>query len=61
MTTYFSLATRTGNWAANLRFGIVSPVLYTDAQFVTAATPRQGAEVTLKTPAGTFRIFCKYQ
>jgi len=45
------------NWAANLRFGTVSPVLYTDAQFVTAATPRQGAEMTLKTPAGTFGYF----
>jgi len=45
------------DWSANLRFGIVSPVLYTDAQFVTAATPRQGAEITLKTPAGTFGYF----
>jgi hypothetical protein len=45
------------NWGANLRFGTVSPVLYTDAQFVTAATPRQGAEVTLTTPAGTFGYF----
>lgn len=46
-----------GDWGANLRFGIVSPVLYTDAQFVTAATPRQGAEITLQTPAGTFGYF----
>jgi len=46
-----------GDWAANLRFGIVSPVLYTDALFVTAATPRQGVEATLKTPAGTFGYF----
>jgi hypothetical protein len=46
-----------GAWGANLRFGIVSPVLYTDAQFVTAATPRQGAEVTFKTPAGIFGYF----
>jgi hypothetical protein len=53
----FQLGYKQGNWAANLRFGIVSPVLYTDAQFVTAATPRQGAEVTLKTPAGTFGFF----
>lgn len=44
-------------WGANLRFGIVSPVLYTDAQFVTAATPRQGAEFTLTTPAGKFGYF----
>ncbi len=44
-------------WSANLRFGIVSPVLYTDAQFVTAATPRQGAEASLTTPAGTFAYY----
>ena len=53
----FQLGYKKGNWAAKLRFGIVSPVLYTDAQFVTAATPRQGAEITLKTPAGTFGYF----
>jgi len=51
------LGYKKGKWAANLRFGIVSPVLYTNAQFVTAATPRQGAEITLKTPAGTFGYF----
>lgn len=51
------LGYKRGNWAAKLRFGIVSPVLYTDARFVTAATPRQGAEITLKTPAGTFGYF----
>ncbi len=45
------------NWDAKLRFGTVSPGLYTDAQFVTAATPRQGAEVMLKTPAGTLGGF----
>lgn len=44
-------------WGANLRFGTVSPALYTDAQFVTAATPRQGAELMLKTPAGTLGGF----
>ncbi|MGA3162523.1 MAG: IPT/TIG domain-containing protein [Terracidiphilus sp.] len=44
-------------WGANLRFGIVTPTLYTDAQFVSAATPRQGAELALKTPGGTFSGF----
>jgi len=39
-----------GSWGVNLRFGIVTPTLYTDAQFVTAATPRQGVELALKTP-----------
>jgi hypothetical protein len=53
----FQLGYKKGKWAAKLRFGIVSPVLYTDAQFVTAATPRQGAEVTLTTPAGTLGYF----
>ncbi len=46
-----------GRWGASLRFGIVSPVLYTDAQFVTAATPRQGVEATLTTPAGKLGFY----
>ena len=45
------------SWGANLRFGTVSPALYTDAQFVTAATPRQGAELMLKSPVGTLGGF----
>jgi hypothetical protein len=53
----FQLGYKGNHWGANLRFGIVSPVLYTDAQFVTAATPRQGAEVTLTTLAGTFAYY----
>jgi hypothetical protein len=53
----FQLGYKRGNWVGNLRFGVVSPVLYTDAQFVTAATPRQGIELSLKTPAGTFGYF----
>ncbi|MGB0043677.1 MAG: IPT/TIG domain-containing protein [Terriglobales bacterium] len=53
----FQLGYKGDGWGANLRFGIVSPVLYTDAQFVTAATPRQGVEATLTTPAGTFGYF----
>jgi hypothetical protein len=40
------------NWGVGLRFGIVSPALYNDAQFVTAATPRQGVEAMLTTPGG---------
>ncbi len=48
---------KSGDFAAHLRFGTISPVLYTDAQFVTAATPRQGVEATLKTVAGTFGYF----
>jgi hypothetical protein len=45
------------SWGTTLRFGIVTPALYTDAQFVTAATPRQGAELTLKSPVGTLGGF----
>jgi hypothetical protein len=48
---------KSGDFSAHLRFGTISPVLYTDAQFVTAATPRQGVEATLKTAAGTFGYF----
>jgi len=45
------------NWGAHLRFGTVTPALYTDAQFVTAATPRQGAELMLNSPVGTLGGF----
>lgn len=53
----FQVGYKGDGWGANLRFGIVSPVLYTNAQFVTAATPRQGVEATLLTKAGTFGYF----
>jgi hypothetical protein len=45
------------HWGVGVRFGIVSPVLYTDAQFVTAATPRQGVEATLTTPGGKLGFY----
>ena len=51
------LGYKQGHWGANLRFGLVSPVLYTDAQFVTAAAARLGVELTFTTPAGTFGGF----
>jgi len=51
------LADQKKAWGANLRFGIVSPTLYTDAQYVSAATAREGAELALKTPGGTFSGF----
>lgn len=51
------LAYDAGKWGGSVRFGIVSPVLYTDAEFVTAATPRQGVEVAIKSPAGSFAFF----
>jgi len=44
-------------WGVNLRFGILAPALYLDSQFVTAATPRQGVEATLNTPAGAFAYY----
>jgi hypothetical protein len=44
-------------WSANFRFGVVSPVLFTGAQFVAVATPRQGAEIVLTTKAGAFGYF----
>jgi hypothetical protein len=44
-------------WGVNVRFGIISPVLYTDSEFVTAATPRQGVEVTVTSAAGAFSYF----
>ena len=44
-------------WGVNLRFGILSPALYLDSQFVTSATPRQGLELTLDTPGGAFAYY----
>jgi hypothetical protein len=44
-------------WGASLRFGIVSPALYADAQYVTAATPRQGIEAVLTTPGGKLGFY----
>ena len=44
-------------WSTNFRFGVISPVLYTDAQLMSVATPRQAGEVVLATPAGTFGYF----
>ncbi|MGH9564313.1 MAG: hypothetical protein ACRD3S_22900, partial [Terracidiphilus sp.] len=48
---------KAGRWGMSLRFGIVSPALYTDAQFVTAATPRQGIEAFGTTPAGKLGFY----
>ena len=46
-----------GAWGLNLSFGAVAPSLYKNAQFVTTATPRQGIEADLRTPAGTFDFY----
>jgi hypothetical protein len=51
------LADQKKAWGANLRFGLVSPTLYTDAQYVSAATAREGVELAVKTPGGTFSGF----
>lgn len=44
-------------WTGNLQFGIVTPALYNDAQFVSEPTARQGVQLALKTPAGAFSGF----
>jgi hypothetical protein len=44
-------------WDAGLRAGILTSALYSGAQFVTAATPRQAVEVVLNTKAGAFGYF----
>jgi hypothetical protein len=51
------LAYQGTRWSTNFRFGVISPVLYTDAQLMNVATPRQAGEVVLATPAGTFGYF----
>ena len=55
---YIAQVERKGErWGIQLRFGIVSPALFTDAQFVTAATPRQGVEAMATTPGGTLGFY----
>jgi len=44
-------------WSAHLSFGIVTPTLFSDAQYLSEATARQGAQLDLKTKAGTFSGF----
>ena len=53
----FQLGYKKLPWNTSFRFGIISPVLYTGAQFVTASTPRQGVELTIKSPIGTLGGF----
>ncbi len=53
----FRVAYDQPRWGGNFRFGIIAPALYTGSEFVTSAAPRQGAEPTLRTPAGTFAFF----
>ncbi len=53
----FQSSAQSGNWGLHLRFGIVAPSMYQNAQFVTTATPHQGIETNLKTPGGTFGFY----
>jgi len=45
------------NWNGNLRFGVVAPLLYTNSEFVTPGSPREGVEASLGTPAGKLSFF----
>ena len=53
----FRLAYDTKGWGGDLRFGIISPGLYRESEFVTTAFPREGIESTFHTPLGAFS-FC---
>lgn len=44
-------------WGFTLRFGVLAPALYTGSEFVTTGAPRQGAEPSLRTRAGTFAFW----
>jgi hypothetical protein len=44
-------------WGVGGRFGLIAPQMYSDAQFITTATPRQAVEPTVTTPAGSFRYY----
>jgi hypothetical protein len=44
-------------WAFDIRFGMVSPQSYLNAEYVSTGFAREGVEVALKTPAGTFGFY----
>ncbi len=44
-------------WGADLRFGILSPSIFTGSEFVTVGTARQGFDPSVRTPAGNFGFF----
>lgn len=45
------------HWGADLRFGILSPSIFTGSEFVTVGSARQGFDPSVRTPAGTFGFF----
>ncbi len=53
----FRLNVNSKPWGGELRFGTVAPSLYTNSEFVTTATPRQGVEPVLRTPVGDFGFY----
>ncbi|MFN0121730.1 MAG: hypothetical protein ACKV2V_14650 [Blastocatellia bacterium] len=53
----FSLGHDTDNLKAKLRFGILVPALFSEAEFVSTAIPREGVEASLGTMAGTFAFY----
>ena len=53
----FQTALQSRAWGITVRFGILAPSLYQNAQFVTSGAARQAIETTLKTPAGSFGFF----
>jgi hypothetical protein len=44
-------------WATDLRFGTIAPQMYSGAEFMATAYPRQGTEAALRTLAGTFSFY----
>ncbi|HKE32864.1 MAG TPA: IPT/TIG domain-containing protein [Candidatus Angelobacter sp.] len=53
----FRLAYDQPRWGTNFRFGILAPVLYTGAEFITMGAARQGVEPSLRTPVGTLAFW----
>lgn len=53
----FQLGYKNLPWTVSFRFGVISPAIYTDAQYVTVATPRQGVDLTVKSILGTLGGF----
>lgn len=44
-------------WGMGIRFGMLSPSLFSYSEFVTPGSPREGVEPVLRTPLGTFGYY----
>ncbi|HWQ33947.1 MAG TPA: hypothetical protein VNQ79_13940 [Blastocatellia bacterium] len=53
----FHLSHTQEKWIGDLKFGVIVPDLFTNAEFITTAFPRQAVQAAFGTPAGRFSFF----